>query len=349
MVKKIDIQQFKDKAKMIKLPFLSIIIPVYNVENYLSQCLDSILSCKFSSYEIILIIGNSTDRSNQICMDYANNYSQITIVTQNGTGLSNARNCGMSIAAGTYVMYIDSDDFIQTAAFDTTIQAFYDLKEKHYDILISDFILINSKNEAYAQRSQIKDTDKIIEDNKYIKTFLLARGNFWNVWRYIYRRDFLINNDISFKENYKSEDIDYSTKILLRAKNCCFYHTPYYCYRVRREGSLVNVITMQNVDNLLEVLQESISNIDNCKTFHYKSIIINKLLTEYIFSFLLLKDIAPSDKQLVLQKISNYKELLKHTFTGRLEFFFISILGIENIAYILHQLRRLRRKLYKIL
>lgn len=348
MAKKNDIQQFKDDTKMINSPFLSIIIPVYNVENYLPQCLDSIINCVFSSYEIILIIGHSTDQSDKICMNYANNYSQITVIMQNGTGLSNARNCGVSIATGTYVMFIDSDDFIKTDAFDTTIQAFYDLKEKHYDFLISDFILINNKNEAYAKRNQIKDTDNIIEDNRYIKNFLLTRGNFWNVWRYIYRRDFLISNSLSFKENYKSEDIDYSTKVLLKAKNYCFYHTPYYCYRVRREGSLANVITMQNVDNLLDVLEECIYNVNNCTTFQYKTVIKNKLLMEYIFSFLLLKDIAPPNKNLVLRKIEKKKTLLKHTFRGKLALLFISVLGIPSVATILYQLRTIRRIFFKI-
>lgn len=328
--------------------FLSIIIPVYNVEKYLEQCLDSILKCTFDSFEIILVIGKSTDQSNCICMNYANRYNHILIISQNGTGLSNARNCGLTIATGDYIMYIDSDDFIQTDSFDKTIHAFYNLKNKSFDILISDFLLINSKNEIYAQRNQIKNTDEIIEDYGFLKNFLISKGNYWNVWRYIYRRDFIIRNNLMFKENFKSEDIDFSTNILLKVQKCCFYHNPYYCYRVRRKGSLVNVITMQNVENLLEVLNESICTIAKCKTFRYQSIIINKLLIEYIFSFLLIKDISFSDRKIVLQKLKEHKHLLKYTFEGKLASLLISILGYNTIASILYQLRAIRRKLLKI-
>lgn len=333
---------------MINTPFLSIIIPVYNVESYLAQCLDSIISCTFSSYELILVIGDSSDQSNLICDDYACRYSQVSIRKQDGTGLSDARNCGVRIAQGEYIMFVDSDDYILTAAFDKTISAFFSMKNKAYDILVSDFSLVNGKNKIYSQRNQIRESEAIIEDCTYLKHFLMSKGNYWNVWRYIYRREFIMANQLIFKENYKSEDIDYSTKVLLASKQCCFYHNPYYCYRVRREGSLVNDIKMQNVDDLMDILDESIHNILKCPDFPYTSIIINKLLIEYLFSFLLIRDIAPGEAAATCQKIKSKMHLLKATPRGRFLHFVISILGIRFIAWLLYLLRASRRRVLKI-
>lgn len=333
---------------MNKKTFLSIIVPVYNVESYLSQCLDSILNCEFQSYEILLVIGQSTDQSNYICQNYKFRYPQISIISQSGKGLSNARNCGFEAANGIYIMYVDSDDYIDSCAFDRTIQLFYSFRNKIIDILISDFSLVNGKNEVYNQRKQIEDSPFIIEDNHYLKTFLSSKGNYWNVWRYIYRREFLLENKLVFKENYKSEDIDYSTKVLLKAQACCFYHNPYYCYRVRRSGSLVNVITMQNVDNLLDVLTNSIKEVSNSITFPYSEIIKNKLLEEYIYSFLLLNDIDKSHQKETYIKIHSQKTILKETTWGKLIYLIISILGIPSISFLLFYARKIRRFILRI-
>ena len=328
--------------------FLSIIIPVYNVEKYLPQCLDSILNCFFQSYEIILVIGQSTDQSNNICQEYSYRYPQITVLNQSGKGLSNARNCGVKVAIGTYIMFVDSDDFIDSSAFDKTIRLFYNLKKRCFDILISDFSLVNTKNKIYDCRNQIKNTPFIIEDFKYLKSFLSSKGNYWNVWRYLYRRDFLLDNNITFKENYKSEDIDYSTKVLLNANTCCFYHNPYYCYRVRRNGSLVNVITMQNVDNLMEVLSDSIKEISINNSFPYSTIIKNKLLIEFLYSLLLINDIDKNKRSETHTKIYSHISILKSTTMGKFIYLIIFILGIPLVSSLLFIIRKIRRLILRL-
>lgn len=329
-------------------PFLSIIIPVFNVENYLKQCLDSVINCIFQSYEIILVIGQSSDQSNTICYEYESQYSHITVVRQTGTGLSNARNCGFKVAKGLYIMYIDSDDFIVTNAFDKTIKLLYLAKNKNIDILISDFSLVNSHNEVYKCRKQIKNSTYIIENYKYLKSFLSKKGNYWNVWRYLYRREFLLENKITFKENYKSEDIDYSTNVLLKAKTCSFFHNPYYCYRVGRYGSLVNVITMQNVNNLMDILSTSIKNISRSTNFPYSTIIKNKLLIEYLYSFLLINDIGKEYKNKTISKIYSHKEILKETSLGKFIYIIISILGLPFVTLFLFHIRKIYRLIQRL-
>lgn len=326
-------------------PFLSIIVPVYNVENYIRQCLDSILSASFQDYELILVVGNSSDNSNLICREYQEHFPGIAVITQNGKGLSNARNCGVSVADGKYIMFVDSDDYIDSDMFDHTIHQFHALQHKTYDVLISDFTFVNAEEKLCTCRTQIRNSEKIIEEYEYLKKFLSGRGNYWNVWRYLYRREFLCQHKLSFKENYKSEDIDYSTRVLLEMSSCCFYHNPYYCYRVRRQGSLVNDISLQNVNNLLEILEDSVARISSSKDFPYKRFMQNKLLIEYVYSFLLIKDIPPKDQKTTFHYISSRKNLLKETFSGSIIYIIISIVGIRTIAAMLFQIRKYRRKL----
>lgn len=329
--------------------FLSIIVPVFNVEKYLEKCINSILNMKFKDYEIIFVIGSSSDNSNNICKQYQEQYNNIMIVKQDGTGLSNARNCGFYCSTGNYIMYIDSDDYINTKRFDETIEKFYLLRDKEYDVLISDFTLVNTDNIEYSIRKQIKSTNYIIEDNYYLKEFLKKRGNYWNVWRYVYKRDFLIKNNILSKENYKSEDIEYSTKVILSMKKYCFYHNPYYCYRVGREGSLVNVIIKQNIDNLLEILELSIKMVYYSKTFQYKNYLLNKLKYEYIFCHTLIYEIESTLKQYSVQKISMYKFIYNYSEKNKILWSILKIINTELVGVILFCAKKMRRKLLGII
>lgn len=327
-------------------PFLSVIIPVYNVESYLSICLDSLFACNFSDWEIIVVTGQSTDSSNIICQNYAEKYSCIRVLQQSEKGLSNARNCGLAISRGEYVLFVDSDDYIDSEILDKTIQK---LREVCCDVVVCDFQLVNTNNEVYSVRSQIPESDCFLQGPDVLVSFLKSRGNYWNVWRYIYKSSFLFSHNLTFKENYKSEDIDYSTRVLLNATNIAFFHSPFYCYRVRRDGSLVNVITLQNVTNLMDILDESICNIQSQHTFPFPELLLDKLLTEYLFSFLLIRDINPAFRAVTLSRINEKKHLLCSTPKGKALFSLLSITGISSISYILYFARALRRKILKIM
>ena len=91
---------------------ISIIVPVYNVENYLKECIDSILRQEFRDYEIILVDDGSKDDSGKICDEYGKKYSFISVIHKKNGGLSDARNFGLKIAKGEYILFIDSDDYI---------------------------------------------------------------------------------------------------------------------------------------------------------------------------------------------------------------------------------------------
>jgi len=324
--------------------FLSMIIPVYNVEIYLKQCFDSILNIEFQDYEIILVTGDSTDASNDICAEYQAVNDNITIIRQDGTGLSNARNNGLRHASGTYVMYLDSDDFIKSSALDRTLMKLQDLQPMIPDVLISDFYLVDHNDMIYSCRKQIEETEEIIRDYHYLSSFLSGRNNYWNVWRYVYRREFLMEYDLFYKENYKSEDVDYSTRVLLNAAKIVFFHNPYYCYRIRRNGSLVNAINLQNIENLMEVLEDNVKRVADSSGFLYKENIIRKLLQEYMFSMALLYDVKPEEKKTAAKAVRQRRYLLKYSRWGYVIYVLTGLTGIKMFAYILYLIRSVKRR-----
>ncbi len=99
-------------------PKISVIIPVYNVENYLRECVDSVLNQTFSDYEIILVDDGSTDISGKICDKYAVKDDRVNVIHKKNGGLSNARNVGLKKAVGEYIYFLDSDDYIKTDALE---------------------------------------------------------------------------------------------------------------------------------------------------------------------------------------------------------------------------------------
>ena len=111
---------------MTERPLISVIVPIYGVEKYLEQCLDSILNQTYRQLEIILIDDGSTDRCGEICDRYASRDSRIKVIHQTNQGLSAARNVGMDMATGEYISFIDSDDYIDLHFYEKMVQGFLD-------------------------------------------------------------------------------------------------------------------------------------------------------------------------------------------------------------------------------
>lgn len=118
-------------------PFLSIIVPVYNVEQYLEKCICSILGQSFGDFELILINDGSIDKSGLLCEEYAKKDKRIRTIHQENAGLSAARNAGIDIAEGEYITFVDSDDWIEPETYETAVEF---LQSNHLEVVCFDFI-----------------------------------------------------------------------------------------------------------------------------------------------------------------------------------------------------------------
>ena len=323
---------------------LSIIVPVYQVEKYLKTCIKSMLDCNGFSYEIILVVKPSCDKSEYIANDIQKEYSdRVRVVIQDGDGLSNARNVGLRYAIGDYVAFFDSDDYIDATAFSNLMKS---LKSRMpVDAVISDYYIVGNSDNI----SQVDtiEGEELIYDNRYLEVFLKKRRNYWNVWQYVLRRTFILENKLFFLEGVYSEDIEFATGVILTAKKFAFYGKPYYYYRIGREGSLANKVTLKHVVDLMDMLSISVKRISKAD-FLYKDILINKLSLQYILSFVMIYDVDLEDKNKSKEYIVKNKKIylsMKHM--GIVKKIFLKI-GILPSAYVLNIIRSIRRFVLKM-
>lgn len=192
------------------MPKLSIIVPVYNVENYLNRCIDSILSQHFTDFELILINDGSIDNSKNICDNYAIKDQRVKVIHKENGGQSTARNIGLEMATGSYVGFVDSDDWITANMYEHLLEI---IEETQSDVAS---IQLFSTNEQ-VQIPEVKIEMKIIEDKEIERDFLLngMKTGSYGVCRYIYKR--MLWEGIRFPDGKVHEDIEPHYRVLERA------------------------------------------------------------------------------------------------------------------------------------
>lgn len=326
--------------------FLSIIVPVYNVENYLKRCIQSIIDCNLSDYELILVNDGSTDRSREICEEYEKQYKDVVLINKENGGLSDARNCGMNRAVGKYISFIDSDDYIISENFSKTIKQLKKIDEDNnsLDILVNDFFRVSDEEKIIDRVNQIENTQDIIKDEKYMNKFLYDYGCFWNTWRFVFRREFLVENSYSFKKGYLCEDIDFAVKTLVSTNKIGFYHNPYYCYRIGRKSSIMNVVTIKRIDDYLSITSECMDLLNDNKPFFMKRM-IDKLSIEYILNLATIYEVRKQDRLMAIDLFKKNLSILQYSDDSKCIFInrSIKLLGVSAIAFMLFILKMVRR------
>lgn len=220
-------------SKEIKKPKISIIIPAYNVEKYIGECLLSIIKQTFKELEIIIINDGSTDRTEEIIKLFMKD-KRIKLISQENQGLSNARNKGISIAKGEYIGFIDSDDWIDKNYYEELLKTISKYKAdyaiasvlKHKKFYKKYNVLHKKENIAIS----LKDKIKISEDRTH---------RLFNVWNKLYKKDFLLSNNITFPEGRIFEDTTFNIKAIFYAKKIVTVPKVKYHYR-QRTNSIIN-------------------------------------------------------------------------------------------------------------
>lgn len=257
---------------------VSIIIPVYNVEKYLRECLDSVLNQVFDSYEIICIDDISTDNSRKILEEYANNCSKIRIVSHDvNRGLSAARNTGLKHARGKYILFVDSDDMLVEGALEELYRYAEDnnLDNIYFDYEIKNELGIEKKSNNKIKKEFV-DIQRVYEGQELFCMF--AKKKEWKIeaWRQFYKREFLENCKCEFYDGILHEDNLFSFICAMQAKRVMEIPKKYYVYR-HRNNSIMTTINEKRAESLYIVLME-IFNYWNTHTF---SKAVNDAIAEY--------------------------------------------------------------------
>lgn len=224
---------------------LSIIIPVYNVEKYLEQCLDSVLVDNGFTGQVICVNDGSTDGSGEILEEYAKKYPNVEVYAQENQGQSVARNIGLDKATGDYVLFLDSDDYYTPDAI-TYISQLVD-SNQDVDYFYTDCAQIVGSKQYYelVNKEPIKMSLVEYYDYEHIHLGANPKGC---VWVGIYKRDFIERNHLRMLPGCRYEDELFVFQVFLQEGICMAVHVerPYYCYRIGRDGATTSLYTLQH-------------------------------------------------------------------------------------------------------
>ena len=220
---------------------VSIIVPVYNVEKYLPKCLDSLVNQTFKDIEIVIINDGTKDNSQEIIDEYVKKYPKIvkSYIKENG-GLGSARNYGIMKAIADYIVFVDSDDFVEP-----------NMIEKLYNKITND------KSDICIFASNVVDEEYKLIESKYINIIDKCENNlkyilYSNIcaWNKIYKKSIIIDNKLEFRSKIWYEDVDFTIKVLSLSKKVSIINEPFYNYLLR-SGSIMN---NTNIDKNLDIL-----------------------------------------------------------------------------------------------
>lgn len=246
---------------------ISVIIPVYNVELYLKDCLDSVLNQSFRDIEVILVNDGSTDGSIDILNNYAKNDSRVRVINQENKGVSAARNTGLDLSNGEYILFVDSDDML----IENSLEHLYKQScEKDTEVLLGHAYRYFSNEEKVDFFYNKAELDKFeVADGKTLYSKLMERNLFPPlVYLFFCKKDFLCKYRIRFKEGIIHEDELWCVMVICQAnKTTC---APFYTYLYRcRDGSIMNsnnykyrIDSMKTVVNELCLIADNMTSIE---------------------------------------------------------------------------------------
>ena len=283
--------------------FLSIVVPVYNASSDFVKCIESVLSSNISDIEIILVNDGSTDESRNLCDQYEKDYNYINVIHQANQGVSAARNNGLAQASGKYVAFFDADDYVDSAEFTHLISILREEKEE-VDILLTEVthVLSSGKVSWRSDFVESSDLDILSQGEDCMHRMLLSEGSFWNVWKNIYSRNFLIKENITFLKGIAwAEDLEFSTQCFLKAKEIRFLKSYFYQYRVYLSDSAMCKLEVRRIDDTLAAIENSVRLVLNKAPLH-RNLLINKFCKEYIFNISLLQKLEEKDRKIAEER-----------------------------------------------
>lgn len=242
---------------------LSIVVPVYNVQDYVEKCLKSLQNLKIEN-EIIIVNDGSKDESLKIIEEFKKNNKNenIKIITQENKGLSGARNTGLREAKGKYVSFIDSDDFVEKKEYENLIEQTIMMK---LDIGIGNIKYYYKENSF--KNIEIVRERKLEKENKqdgknWLKLLVENKSYRPEVYDSIYNKEFLLKNNLFFKEGRLHEDEIFKLEVMLKAKSVKYFNEVFYNY-VQRENSIMTSKKIKNYYDILESILEILKYAEN--------------------------------------------------------------------------------------
>lgn len=236
---------------------ISVIIPIYNVENYLNKCIDSVINQTYQNLEIFLVDDGSNDNCGIICDQYKKIDNRIKVIHKKNGGVSSARNLGLENVHGEYVIFIDSDDYLENNMIE---KLFIEINKHNSDVSACNYFIESNESKIIA----LDICPTIFDNIQYKESLVNSKSICGYLWNKLYRRSILMNdnNYIIFDENVKIlEDLLFNLRVAENVKKVSYICDPLYHY-IQRENSALNSNNILKMESSLSVYLKIIKELD---------------------------------------------------------------------------------------
>lgn len=236
---------------------LSIVVPVYNVKPYLEQCVNSALTLK-TEHEIILVDDGSTDGSEELCDKLKYENEHIVVIHQKNSGLSAARNIGISNSTGDYIMFLDSDDFIDPGMTDKMLDAL----ESRPDVLVGLYNKFYTDDGSFVPEKcgSMTNIEGLYQIDEFLERIPRDGQSFYMVaCRFIIKRSLITNHDLLFLTGIYHEDEEWTARLLCSVENIYVSPTFFYQYRQNRTGAITSTVKPKHIYDCIKIVNNDLS------------------------------------------------------------------------------------------
>lgn len=325
--------------------FFSVIVPVYNVEKYMKECLDSLTCQSFADYEVILVDDGSTDESGSICDEYSKEYSYVHVLHQKNAGQASARNAGLKVSTGKYIVYLDSDDYIGDHNF---LSKLYEKCQNDTDIVLYGYKKYYESNQSMGNPiCQYPDVKGLGEPSKIIRALLEVDMYDGSAWNKTIKADLLKSNHIEFPVGVISEDSDWYLQVILHAKSYDAIHEAFVVYR-QRATSTSHAPKIKSLTDNIDMLERWMARLEEMKlTEDMKTAFVSVLARYYGNILILFTLFSYKDVKEYYQRMKKLSALLKYSTTKRTKIIkgVSDLFGLRFTMAVLSIAGKLRRRM----
>ncbi len=274
----------------------SIIVPIYNVEKYLTQCVNSILNQTYKDFELILVDDGSPDSCPKMCDDFAKKDNRIKVVHKKNGGLSDARNAGVLVSQGDYLIFVDSDDYYSTNNVFEIIAK--EIDEKKVDVVQFHRMWFYEKEGICIEKADL-DFKKYenLSNEEMIDALVKNKMVYFSACQNAISRSFFEKNNLYFKKGIKSEDIDWGFRMFTNVPSISLLPYSFYTYRAAREGSITTSIGYKHLIDYCEILESTVKRLENGTTS-----VKNSLMSYCMYHILICSALTEKSKLTNIQK-----------------------------------------------
>lgn len=290
-------------------------IPVYNIKDYIEDCLKTVLNQDLANSEIVLVNDGSTDGSQDICEEYSEKYDHIKLIDKPNGGLSDARNHGIVHASGEYILFVDGDDLIAENILGSLAK--FTLAQGSPDLVLFDYTKFHQNQERLEPIERRIQPEMVSQKNgASLLAYLLEDDPHfhWFVWQGLYRKELLLDYDLFFQEGRLYEDALWTPDVLLHARSAAYFKESIYIYRLEREGQITSTIDQKSLRDNIYIPVYWSKRLEEVEIgASVKNLLMGSFVIRYYYAIWFLHFISPSERLEIIELLKEHDFLLKYS------------------------------------